>query len=200
MGKYVNPIKLKVDRQRLLSALKEQSERNYMLGLLGMTFGLRVCDLITLTVNDVIDNIELTTDLSNTKQYIIRIIEQKTKKEREIYINETIYKQIQEYCKDKPKYAYLFESRNSKNGMKPICEAQASRIIRSAAKKIGIRYNISSHSLRKTYAFAIYTDTKDINLVADLLNHSNTMVTRKYIGIDKEAKLNASRLMCSNII
>lgn len=200
MGKYVNPIKLKVDRQRLLSFLKEQSQRNYMLGLLGMTFGLRICDLINLTVKNVTEDVEIITDLSNSRQYVIKVVEKKTNKEKEIYINEYIYKQIREFCKNKSSYRYLFESRNSKDGSKAIGETQASRIIKNAAKKIGLKYDVSSHSLRKTYAFTIYADTKDINLVADLLNHSNTMVTRKYIGIDKEAKLNASKIMCNNII
>lgn len=197
MGKYVNPIKNKRERQMLIDALKEQSERNRMLGILGLTTGLRLCDLTRLIVKDIRDA-EKVRDMDNCIYYVIKVVEKKTQKDRELYLTQTIYDEVYEYCRNKPRYEFLFKSRNGRN--KKLSERQASRIIKETADLIGLDYAVSGHSLRKSYAFTIYEDTKDINLVADMLNHSNTMVTRRYIGIDKEAKYKASKNMCKNIL
>ena len=197
MGKYVNPIRSKQERQMLLDALREQSERNYCLGLTGMITGLRISDLTLLTVRH-IRSCKKEKDRNNYTFYILNVTEKKTNKEREIYISKPRYEELYEYCKNKPAYEYLFKSRNGRN--KKLSERQASRIIKEAAERIGIEYDVSSHSLRKSYAYDIYTNTKDINLVADILQHTNTTVTRRYIGIDKEARYKASIHTCNSII
>lgn len=53
-------------------------------------------------------------------------------------------------------------------------------------KSLNINYPINSHSLRKTWGYTVYKKTKDIGLVMKALNHSNPIVTLKYIGIEEE--------------
>lgn len=226
MGKYVYPIKLKKDRQVFLEELKKpkcdsitrncrncnlenkkceklrkDAERNYYLGKIGFIVAIRSCDLRMLRVKDIIDNVICETDIDGNNQYIIKVIEKKTSKEREIYFDVATYKEIKAYCENKDSHSYLFPSRNKDKygNEKPLSETQISRIVKEAAIAVGIKYNISSHSLRKTGAYIMYEIFKDIDLVSDWLGHSNSMVTRRYIGIDREAKYNASKRMCANI-
>jgi integrase len=49
---------------------------------------------------------------------------------------------------------------------------------------------ISSHSIRKSVAHSIYTQTKnDIIKAMIFLNHSSPVVTKKYLGISEEERL-----------
>ena len=50
---YVEPIRDKDDIQAMKDYLREWSERNYMLFLLGINSGLRISDIINLRVKDV---------------------------------------------------------------------------------------------------------------------------------------------------
>ena len=46
--------------------------------------------------------------------------------------------------------------------------------------------NIGTHSFRKLYATEIYNNTKDIEVVRELLNHSSISTTQKYIKVSQE--------------
>ena len=51
---------------------------------------------------------------------------------------------------------------------------------------------ITPHKLRSTYGTALYKETGDIYLVADVLGHKDVNTTKKhYAAIDEERKLKA---------
>ena len=66
----VEPIRNKSDLAKIKTILKNQSLRNLLLFLIGINTGLRISDILKLTVKDV-----------RNKDYIY-IIEQKTKKKK----------------------------------------------------------------------------------------------------------------------
>ena len=78
---------------------------------------------------------------------------------------------------------YIFKSRNGKN--KPITRVRAYTILNTAAKNIGLE-EIGTHTLRKTFGYWFYKETKDIALLQQLFNHSSPSITLRYIGINQD--------------
>jgi site-specific recombinase XerD len=168
----VEPIRNKKQIEALKKYLKGQNIRDYLLFVLGINSGLRISDLLKLTIEDV------------QEQDRIHIREQKTGKMKDFPISENCKKAINEYLKaTNITTGSLFISRK---GNKPITRVQAYRILNEGAKTIGITDSIGTHTLRKTFGYHAYVNGTDITRIQKLLNHSTPSVTLSYIGITKE--------------
>lgn len=62
--------------------------------------------------------------------------------------------------------------------------------VKNLIKKAGLSDKISPHSFRKSCATELYTNTKDLLLVRDYLNHSDAKVTQTYIETSPETQKN----------
>lgn len=156
--------------------LKEKSERNYILFLIGIYTGLRISDILKLRVCDV----------KNKSHIYIR--ENKTHKENSIFIHKELRPILNSYIADKQLSDYLFTSRKGIN--KPISRIAAYRILNNAGKQFGLE-NFGCHTTRKTFGYHLYQQTKDIAEIKRLLNHSNESTSMRYIGVTAESKDNA---------
>ncbi|MBF5067517.1 tyrosine-type recombinase/integrase, partial [Salmonella enterica subsp. enterica serovar Istanbul] len=78
---------------------------------------------------------------------------------------------------------YLIKSRQGAN--RPIDRSTAYRILRDAAKHVGLT-DIGTHTLRKTFGYHFYMQTKNVALLQELLNHSRPDITLRYIGINQD--------------
>lgn len=63
---------------------------------------------------------------------------------------------------------------------------KAYKIINQAARAVGIKDKIGSHTMRKTFAYQAYQAGIDLTLIQKLLNHSAPSVTLAYIGITQD--------------
>lgn len=168
------------DMIRLHKEMKADRNRLHLLVIMQSFLGLRIADALTLTWNDFLSNAET-----------LNLIEQKTKKSRKITINEqlrTIVKEAYEYQKfgvSKKEPIFLNKAKTS-----TISISYVNRQLKKAFLKYGIETsgNVSSHALRKTFAVKILEDNdhsdKGIFLVSNLLNHSSTATTMKYLNLD----------------
>lgn len=155
-------------------------ERDYILFLLGINTGLRVSDLLNLKIKDI----------KGKKKVIVK--EGKTEKPRTIYLS-NIYKELNEYIKTLKGAEWLFPSRK---GDKPISRIQAYRQLNKAAKMVDINEGIGTHTMRKTFGYWYYKETRDIASLQMILNHSHPEITLKYIGItDEEIENSLSRFV-----
>lgn len=154
--------------------LGEQNERNRIMFLFGIYAGLRISDILKLQVRDVKD-----------KSHVI-IREQKTGKEKAFPINQELKPILNRYIKHKADYDYLFPSR-MEGGKKPITRQQAYKILNDAAGKFGLD-RIGTHTLRKTFGYHFYQQTKDIATLKEIFNHSDISITFRYIGINQDIK------------
>ena len=170
--KFVQPIRDKEKIYQIKNILKKQSYRNYFLFVLGINSGLRISDMLPLKVQDIKD-----------KTHII-IKEKKTGKIKRFKINSSLHGEITEYIYGMNDYDYLFPSKKSK-GKEPIKRVQAYCILNSAARKIGLT-EIGTHTLRKTFGYHFYKETKDVALLQNIFNHSAPSVTLRYIGINQD--------------
>lgn len=164
---------------------RQIAERNKLLFLIGINIGIRASDLRTLRWSFFFDK---TSDGISFKEfYTIQPKKQrKQHKYVKLFFNNAVKAAVEDYV---GKYSvdtddYLFPSRK---GDAPIVEASLWRIIKDAAIEAGIKQNIVSHSLRKTFGFWCWHEAEDKNkaliVLQQIFNHSSSQVTLRYIGI-----------------
>ncbi len=171
-----NPRDISKIKQFLLG---EKSKRDYLLFVLGINVGLRIGDLLSLKIADVVD------EASNIKR-AVNIVEQKTGKQREFELNKSAREAIRLYLEevtgcdsDTP----LFFSRK---GNKAITTRSAHKIIKTTLRELGIKGNFGTHSLRKTFGYHRYNNGVKVETLQKVFNHSSSTVTLRYIGITRE--------------
>ncbi|MEA4873389.1 MAG: site-specific integrase [Synergistaceae bacterium] len=169
---YVEPIRSRKQINAMKVYLRTHNMRDYLLFVLGINSGLRISDLLSLTIGDVME----------VDRVIIR--EKKTGKTKDFPLADICKKAVHEYLADADtKDGWLFKS---KKGNYPITRIQAYRIINGAARAIGIKEAIGTHTLRKTFGYWAYKNNNDITKIQKLLNHSTPQVTLAYIGITRD--------------
>jgi integrase len=158
--------------------LNGKGGRDRLLFIMGINTALRIGDLLSLSVGDVLDS---EGQIAGT----VELKEKKTGKIRRFPVNESLRSALSDYLAERRgcnRSEPLFPSR--KGGA--LGRSQAWRIMSAAGESVGLE-NIGTHSLRKTFGYHVYKMTgEDIGLVQKLLNHSAIRITLRYIGIDRE--------------
>lgn len=160
------------------------SYRDYVLFLLGITTGYRAGDLVKLKVRDIKEALrrrEFT--IMEGKKKNSKNIREANRKPRTVELIPEVAKILKDFIANKKDYEYVFQSRKGIN--KPIGVQAVSNILKEAGEYFDL-YDISAHSMRKTYAYKIYVESgRDIVAVKELLGHSSIEETKRYIGLDK---------------
>lgn len=174
----VSPIRDLKHIELLKMYLRNKNLRDYVLFVLGINSNLRISDLLNLKVKDVWTG-------KKAREYI-EIKEKKTGKTKKTIINESMEKALKEYIKKEELNTddYLFQSKKGEN--KPISRQQAHYILQQAGEWCGIEEPISPHSLRKTWGYWAWKNGASLVLIMEALNHSNTTITKRYLGILQE--------------
>lgn len=175
---YVEPIRDVKKIQDIAEYLKEQSEKYYVMYMIGIYSGLRISDILKLKVRDV------------RGKSSIKLRETKTGKERLFPINKELYPVINDYCVNMKEYDYIVPSSKAFN--KAVSREYAYRVIHAAGERFGLD-NLGTHTLRKTFGYHFYKQTKDIALLMRILNHSDEKKTLRYIGIEQNTIDSAMR-------
>ncbi len=182
----VEPIRKMSDVKRMYNQLmKDATPREAECFLIGCNLALRAGDLLKLRFDQ----------LTGTH---VDIIEQKTKKRKQFPITPKVHEAVERlrayyaeggFYKSKPgwKPTYLFQSTSARTYhlCQPICIQWLSVQYKAAAKAIGIKVNINTHSMRKTYGYHAYENGADIHYLQALFNHYSSRITLKYIGVTK---------------
>ncbi|WP_336774142.1 site-specific integrase [Paenibacillus sp. MMO-58] len=168
---FVQPIRDRVIIENMKDVLMKSSYRDWFLFVFGINTGLRISDILNLKVSDVKDKTHIT------------ILEKKTGKEKRFKINANLQLVIKDYIKTLDNDDCLFASRKTREG---IGRVQAYKILNEAANKVGIAEGIGTHTLRKTFGYFFYKQTKDVAMLQQLFNHSSPSITLRYIGITQD--------------
>ncbi|WP_141434398.1 site-specific integrase [Bacillus sp. 03113] len=168
---FVQPIRDPEIIKSIKTYLKEQNERNYMLFVTGINSGLRISDILPLKVKD-------------AKKSHFSLRETKTGKQKRIQITPSLRRELKRYIEGKEDDDYLFKSREGRN--KPIGRNMAYRILRKAAKEFGLD-EIGTHTLRKSFGYHFYQQTKDVAMLQEIFNHSSPQITLRYIGVNQDS-------------
>jgi integrase len=173
----VEPIRDKKQLDNMKRYLKERNFRDYLLFVLGINSGLRISDLLNLKVEDV------------KGKERIRIHEKKTGKLKDFPLGDNSKKAISAYLRQSNNSSgSLFSSRkkDGSQGSGAISRQQAYEIINSAARAVGIKSPIGTHTLRKTFGYWAYKAGYDLSRIQQLLNHASPQITLRYIGITQD--------------
>ena len=136
--------------------------------------GLRISDILQLRLSGIIHD---------GNRYRLNIVEQKTKKKREFTVPIEIYSFIQNYA--------LENNINSAAKLFDISERTVQNHLQLICRYLGYE-NVSTHSFRKYFATSIYVNNNyNIELVRILLQHSSTVTTQRYIGLQSKDIENA---------
>ena len=189
------PIKNLEDITRVSEYLiSKKRYRDNMLFIVGINFGLRVSDLLTLRFSRLIDDNLVWRDR-------FAILEKKTsntrkkKKNRYISINEAVRRSVELYLENTPgvtlsDYMFRSESNNGMNQNRPMHRNSVDAMLKGLAKDLGLGNKMSTHSLRKTFAYhqmvMSNNDPRKLLLLQQMFGHSTAAQTLDYIGITGE--------------
>ena len=168
--------------------------RNQLLLTMGLNTALRISDLLSLQWKQVYD-----LENRSVREHLL-LVEAKTGKASNIYLNEKITVQLQKY------YQFLASGRSFKisgdaylfcgKDADPISRVQAYRIIRKAAENSGLSGVISPHSLRKTFGYYAWKQGVPPVLLMEIYHHSSFDITKRYLGIEQDDRDEVFRKIC----
>lgn len=167
---FVQPIRDTERIRDIAEYLKTKDEKYYVMFMTGIYSGLRVSDILKLQIRDV------------RGKKSIKVKEKKTGKVKMFAINPALLKVFDDYCKDKPDYDYLIPSAKTRG--KAVDRTYAWKVIKEAGQYFGIS-DLGTHSMRKTFGYHYYMQTKDIAMLQKIYNHSHPSITLRYIGIEQ---------------
>jgi integrase len=169
----------------LVAALENEGRRNVALMVATqMYFGLRIGDVLRLTWGDV-------------RNDALTIEEGKTGKVRTVTMHPDFIAVRDRYLatfypdRQPADHQPIFTGRRGPRTGQPITVTAANNRFSSALKRHGITTdNASTHTLRKTFARRIWESKgrteAALVLLSQVLNHSSTAITRRYLGITGE--------------
>ena len=161
-----------------------RGRRMFLLWEVGTHTGLRIGDLLKLTVGDLRGKDSLTftpqkqkhmrKDGSRIPQYNIRIS-----------LDPYLRRILAARCEGLPDSAPLFPSRKRTPGgqLRAITREQALEDMKEIARLCGIRTPIGCHTMRKTFGYHYYQQDHDVATLQKWFHHSAPEITLIYIGI-----------------
>ena len=139
----------------------------------GVNLSLRISDLLKLKYTDF-----------NLQDRTLTLVESKTGKAKSIRLNQTAIDIITKRKQDHPSDVWLFQVHCNRAKNKPISRISVSRVFKDAGDMLNL--TINTHSMRKSRGMAMFNDGVAIEKIAQVLNHSNTTSTLRYLGITRE--------------
>jgi integrase/recombinase XerD len=140
--------------------------------------GLRPGEVIRLRVGDI-----------DSDRRIIRIVQSKGDKDRQVKLPDTVLDLLRDYwCKRstehdadfQPEQRYLFPGRSP---YRPLTTRQLNRLFHQAADAAGITKPVTVRSLRHSFATHLLEAGVDIRVIQALLGHSSLVSTSRYTRV-----------------
>ncbi len=175
------PANLSPQKQRYF---EKNKVRNLAIFTLLLGTGIRISECVGLDIEDV--------DYKNDRIRIIR----KGGKEDFVYFGNEVEEALSHYTEERVKITAkaghehaLFLSSQKRR----LCVQSIENLVEDYAKQITTVKHITPHKLRSTYGTALYQQTDDIYLVAEVLGHSDVNTTKKhYAALGDEKKRSAA--------
>ena len=147
--------------------------------------GIRVSECVGLDIQDV--------DFRNNGIKVIR----KGGSEMVVYFGREVEKALRDYLEERElvtpcpghENALFYSTQRRRIGVQAV-----ENLVKKYAREVTTSKKITPHKLRSTYGTALYRETGDIYLVADVLGHKDVNTTRKhYAAVDDERRRRAAR-------
>ena len=185
----VEPIRHKSDIEKMKRLFRQKSLRDYALFTLGINTGLRISDLLSLTVGNVLAGKGSRVRIADK----LTLREIKTRKRRNIMLNETVRSALALYLRTRERRypedpLFLSRQRQKDGTLRTLSRSQAYHIIVDTARAAGIASRVGTHTMRKTFGYFLYDNGKGkpIEFLMKIFGHFSPDVTLRYIGITQE--------------
>ena len=163
---------IRLEADEVASLLEKTKERDLAIITLLLGTGIRVSELVGLNIDDV--------DFRNNGLHLIR----KGRKEMTVYFGNEVADALEQYIEGSRKLiipkeghedALFYSMQRRRIGVQAV-----QNLVKKYAKEVTPLKKITPHKLRSTYGTALYQETDDIYLVAEVLGHSDVNTTRKH--------------------
>ncbi len=171
------PVVMSQDEIKRLLAMAASIKLRAMLSL-AYGCGLRAGEVVRLKVGDL-----------DSAQNIIRIVQSKGRKDRNVMLPADILGLLRQWWKERPRHQdrdvapperWLFPGRNAG---RPLTTRQFARLFQETVKKAGITKPVSLHSLRHSFATHLLERGVDIRVIQALLGHDKLETTARYTRV-----------------
>ena len=179
------PIRSPEDICAISEWLEDNAGSKYRLAFtLGINLGLRANELLSLRIRDVLNE-------DGTVKYYdaVELHGYMGGEARKVFLSKSCADALERYFSGLPEKpdmdGFLISSRIGR----PLDVGVFHNILKRAALSCNIKENITTHTMRKTWAFLRYTNGVSLCELAILCGHSSPMVTARYIGVDATENL-----------
>ena len=159
---------------------KITSKRDYAILSLFLGTGIRVSECVGLDVEDI-----------DFKNYGITVT-RKGGNQMTVYFGQEVADALEKYLEVRKgitplaghEHALFYSIQNRRIGVQAV-----ENLVKKYARQITTTKKITPHKLRSTYGTALYQETGDIYLVADVLGHKDVNTTKKhYAALDENRR------------
>ena len=164
---------------------EKTKERDFAIITLLLGTGIRVSECVGLDIEDV--------DFKNNGIKVLR----KGGNEMVVYFGPEVEKALKKYLEVREnitplaghEHALFYSTQRRRIGVQAI-----ENLVKKYAREITTTKKITPHKLRSTYGTALYQETGDIYLVADVLGHKDVNTTKKhYAALDDARRRQAAK-------
>ena len=130
--------------------------------------GVRRAELLNLKITDI-----------DSHRMVINVRMGKGNKDRITLLSESVLKDLRIYFKEYKPRVYLFEGeKNNAYSAESVL-----KVVKNAARRAGIRKNVTPHMLRHSFATHLLESGTDLRYIQALLGHSSTRTTEVYTQV-----------------
>ena len=158
---------------------EKTKERDLAIVTLLLGTGIRVSECVGLDIEDV--------DFKNNGIKVTR----KGGNEMVVYFGHEVEKALKKYLEVRKnivpvaghEHALFYSTQRKRIGIQAV-----ENLVKKYASRVTTLKHITPHKLRSTYGTALYQETGDIYLVADVLGHKDVNTTRKHYAAQEDAR------------
>jgi integrase/recombinase XerD len=142
--------------------------------LLTLTYsaGLRVSEVVSLKLGDI-----------DSQRMLVHIRQGKGRKDRYTILSQTALDILRQYARQYRLTDWLFPGENEQTHLS---ERSAQKIFSTVRSKVGIKKNVSIHSLRHSFATHLLEAGTDLRYIQTLLGHKNSKTTEIYTHVSQK--------------
>ena len=171
-------------------ATRKHSQRNRALVMIMFNTGMRVSEVASLRIKDVVDN------EGNIKNEIRLLAENtKTNEARTVFVNEKLCKELQQYAKlltnDSPNNKFFYSQKKDSDGFTANTLTQHFHYL---YKRVGLD-GASSHSGRRSFITKLSAKSVPLKVLMEMVGHRNLQTTQRYIEVTPDQKRAAAELI-----
>ena len=171
-----------------IEAFDRHSERNRAIILLTHYCGMRVSEVASLFVSDVVNDKGEIND-------VIHLTANQTKgtKSRRVFVNKKAKHTLKRYLQSDLsviQQSYLFQTQKSAR----FNNTALIMLIKNSYERVGV-VGASSHSGRRTFITKLATSGVSVRVIAEAVGHSSIATTQRYIDVNDELISNAVELV-----